>query len=178
MTFQKPKSNPAEKPMQLSSKDMKKVTEVLVTNAMEKNETKRKTLDKVDDIISKMLNAFINYHYYLLSLTTACIGFAISITVHQKFVWSDSLIIVSVCSWMVSLTLGINTVIDKISMMSNHSFYIQAEMLNLTDMARETKKAFEAVIEQNKKLYKNPLLYLTIGVFVFMIWYLIKIFNS
>ncbi len=111
MTFHKPKSNAAPKPIHDPA-------------VKEKKEDAKKALEKIDDSLTKVLNFQINYYYYVLSITAACIGFTISITVRQKLQHADYIMIVSLTLWIFSFYFGLAKVNKLNKLMFNFSNYL------------------------------------------------------
>ena len=86
MTFQKPKFQTPKQPG----------TEKQKNDVMDANiEALQKGYERVSSTFDKFLESSITYSYYILSIDAACIGFTVSLTVHEKFSKIDSVLMIS-----------------------------------------------------------------------------------
>jgi hypothetical protein len=165
MTFHKPKSNAAPKPIHDPA-------------VKEKKEDAKKALEKIDDSLTKVLNFQINYYYYVLSITAACIGFTISITVRQKLQHADYIMIVSLTLWIFSFYFGLAKVNKLNKLMFNFSNYLLGLRNNYEDMSGRYKQEVDKVMLGIDSRKSSPVIYLIFGLFLFLIWYVTKIVTN
>lgn len=142
---------------------------------LKKNEKAIKGFDRVNDATSKFLTSSSSYYYFLLSITAACIGFTISLTIHEKFSKPDFLIIVSLILWVFSFNYGLQSVNRINKMMLSFSFYVLGEMSKYNEVSEMYKKIVDDLGKESAKLRKSPLFYLLLGISSFIVWYVIKI---
>ncbi|WP_419699761.1 hypothetical protein [Mucilaginibacter sp. NFX135] len=100
MTFQPSRPNRQTKPFTEAQK--KDALKAIVDTVKDTEDLKRSVFERLDDTMVRILSSGITFTYYLLSLTAACIAFAISLTVKEKFLAIDIFIIVALISWVIS----------------------------------------------------------------------------
>ncbi|RKR82632.1 hypothetical protein BDD43_2817 [Mucilaginibacter gracilis] len=173
--LQKPKT-PKDKP--ISDNVKKHVIDIIAKAQTDKDEKLKDAFKRIDDNTVRSLNASATFYYYLLSINAACIGFIISLTIHNKFNYWDTLIILSLLLWIISFTIGIFN-INKIShLSSNFSYYILGETLKIQELIDKHKKEVDDLGNESVIRTKSLLNCFLLGILFFMIWYLIKIFNN
>ena len=176
MTFQKPKHTNPAKP--LTENKGKEILGLIADAANKQQEKAVKVTERVDTNLSRYLTATLSYYYFMLSITTASIGFTISFTIHERFSISDCFILISLIIWIVAFNKGLHCVNRINDMMFNFSFHLLGEAYSNKEISETYKKISNDIAAENSKLKNSPVFYFVIGVLSFLIWYIIKIFTN
>ena len=134
--------------------------------------------NKVDENTNRYLSHSLTYTYYLLSINAACIGFIISLTIHEKIKAYDGLILLSLVLWVISFLFGLVQVSRTMKIMNSFSYYVLGESSKFKEISDVHKKIIEDLGNASTLIRKQPLFYFLLGIFFFISWYLIKIFSN
>jgi hypothetical protein len=177
MTFQKPKYKQKTSSSNIS-KDTKEILEAVIKANNQQEEVSRKGYEMVGSTLDKYLETSATYYYYLLSLDAACIGFTISLTIHEKIAKIDIPLFISLIFWILSFYFGMISVIRTNKLRAHSGFRFTGEIVKSQKVIDEHQKIVEELGTESTITKKSPLFYLVLGLLAFFIWYILKIISN
>lgn len=134
--------------------------------------------NKVDESTNRYLNQSLTFTYYLLSINAASIAFIVSLTIHEKMKGLDALILLSLILWMISFSFGFLKVSRTMKIMNSFTYYILGESSKMKEVTDTHKKILDNLVTESAIITKSPLFYYLVGIFFFIVWYLITIISN
>jgi hypothetical protein len=147
------------------------------TDISSEKEVNKEMLEKLSDVFKSHSDTYMTFTYYMTSINGACIGFTISITKSVSG-GNDYLILVSMLLWFFSFLFFLTNIARQLSLSNSFSLYIITKIYKNKDVVNENKKAFQTQMSRLGKKELIPFILLILGINVFIVWYVLKIFNN
>src|ERR1700754_1924968 len=126
MTYHK--SKPTSQQKTFSEDQKKEALKIIVGELSKTEDLKKSAFERVDDAMVRIISADITFTYYLLSLTVACIAFAISLTVNEKFTTTEFMLILALICWIFSFLFSLQSLQTDKEAIANFNYYIIGEI--------------------------------------------------